>query len=69
MIKNRKNSAYKNQYGAVGKIKKVSKSPPLSVLTAPEKTVFRSHVAKVKTKYGTPRVISFLSAWVFHTNI
>lgn len=50
VIKNKKNKAYKYQYGDVGWKNSVSPKPPISVLTDEENKIFKIHVAKEKAK-------------------
>ena len=50
VIKNKKNKAYKYQYGDVGWRNSVSPNPPISLFTDEENKVFKTHVARENVK-------------------
>lgn len=50
VIKNRKNKAYKYQYGDVGWRNSVSPNPPISLFTDDENKVFKTHVTRENVK-------------------
>ena len=59
VIKNMKNSEYKNQYGGRGDINNVFTSEACGVLfTNPDRPDFIIHVAAENTKYGIPNAIA-----------